>query len=145
MNEILTLNKNWTMEYQGKKFAATVPGDVTLDFYNNGLIKDPYYGINHRDLRWIANSDFVYENEFVLPSEILSSEEILLEFDGIDTFAEIYLNDTLLGYCDNMFLQFVYSVKNLIKTGKNVLRVKLLSTTKKWTKSTIGAILARST
>ncbi|MBE5747942.1 MAG: hypothetical protein E7352_07210 [Clostridiales bacterium] len=131
MNTVLTLNKNWTMQYQGKKWAANVPGDVTLDFYNNGLIKDPYYGINHRDLRWIADSDFVYENEFVLPEEILSSEEILLEFDGIDTFAEIYFNDTLLGYCDNMFLQYVYSVKNLAKAGKNILRVKLLSTTKK--------------
>ena len=131
MNQVLTLKNNWTFEYQGKKLAASVPGDVTLDFYHNGIIKDPYYGLNHRDLRWIADSDFVYENEFVLPEEILSSEEILLEFDGIDTFAEIYLNDTLLGNTDNMFLQYVYSVKNLVKTGTNILRVKLLSTTKK--------------
>ena len=131
MNQILTLNNNWTVNYQGKKLEASVPGDVTLDLYHNDIIQDPYFGLNHRDLRWIFDSDFIYENEFVLSGDILSSEEILLEFDGIDTFAEIYLNDTLLGNTENMFLQYVYSVKDFVKAGKNVLRVKLLSTTKK--------------
>ena len=131
MNDVLELKKNWTVEYEGKKLPATVPGDVTLDLYNNGIIKNPYYGLNHRDLHWITDSDFVYENEFSVSDEMLASEEILLEFDGIDTFAEIYLNDTKLSYCDNMFLQFCYSVKELLKKEGNVLRVKMLSTTKK--------------
>ncbi|MBQ9713717.1 MAG: hypothetical protein IJV83_00155 [Clostridia bacterium] len=131
MKKDFTLKDGWIVYHEGKKLAAKVPGDVTLDLYYNGLIADPYYGINHREQHWITHSDFLYENEFSLPEEILNSEEILLEFDGIDTFAEIYLNDQLLGYCDNMFLQYVYSVKDLVKAGKNILRVKLLSTTKK--------------
>ena len=66
-----------------------------------------------------------------MPEEVFNSEEILLEFDGIDTFAEIYLNNVLLGMTDNMFLQFTYSVKELARKKGNILRVKMLSTTKK--------------
>ena len=131
MNNVLDLKKDWTIAYKGKKLPATVPGDVTLDLYNNGLIKNPYFGLNHRDLHWITDSDFVYENNFTVSQEIFNSEEILLEFDGIDTFAEIYLNGNLIGYCDNMFLQFTFSVKEYIRKGNNTLRVKMLSTTQK--------------
>ena len=131
MNTVLLLKENWNLLYQGKKLSAKVPGDIALDLYHNGEIKDPYFGINHRDLHFIRDSDFTYENEFFLDDKMLSNEELLLEFDGIDTFAEIYLNGALLGKCDNMFLQYVYSVKDFVKEGKNTLTVKMLSTTKK--------------
>ena len=131
MNSVLELKKNWTVAYKGKRLPATVPGDVTLDLYNNGIIKNPYYGLNHRDLHWIADTDFMYESIFDLPEEVFNSEEILLEFDGIDTFAEIYFNNVLVGTTDNMFLQFTYSVKELARRKENILRVKMLSTTKK--------------
>ena len=131
MNSVLNLKQDWTITYKYKKYPATVPGDVTLDLYNNGLINNPYFGLNHQKLYWIIDNDFVYENVFSVSDDIFNSDEILIEFDGIDTFAEIYLNDTLLGYCDNMFLQFTYSVKDIIKKRGNVLRVKMLSTSKK--------------
>ena len=131
MKNVLELKSNWTVEYEGKKLPATVPGDVTLDLYNNGVIENPYYGLNHRDLHWITDSDFVYENTFDLSDEVFNAEEILLEFDGIDTFAEIYLNGSLLGKADNMFLRFTYSIKEIAKKEGNVLVVKMLSTTQK--------------
>ena len=131
MNTVLVLKENWSLLYQGKKLSAKVPGDIALDLYNNREIKDPYYGMNHKDLHFIRDNDFTYENEFFLGEELLSAEELLLEFDGIDTFAEIYLNGTFLGKCDNMFLQYIYSIKDVAKRGKNTLFVKMLSTTKK--------------
>ncbi len=131
MNKTTILNKNWSLRYGDKTVSATVPGDITLDLYNAGVIQDPYFGLNHRDLHWIIDSDFTYENSFVVPDSLAESEEILLEFDGIDTFAEVYLNGNLLGKCENMFLQYVYSVKDYIKSGENVLTVKMFSVTKK--------------
>ncbi|MBR2647176.1 MAG: hypothetical protein IKD47_06455 [Clostridia bacterium] len=131
MNKVLELKNGWFLEYDGKLWPAKVPGDVTLDLFDNKLIKDPYFGLNHRDLHWIRESDFTYRNEFSLSDDVFAEEEILLEFDGIDTFAEIYLNGVLLGKCDNMFLQYVYSVKELVKKEKNELVVKMFSTTKK--------------
>ena len=78
MNSVLILKNGWFLQYQGKKLAATVPGDIALDLYNNGKIKNPYYGINHRDLHFIRESDFTYENEFLVDEDLFSAEELLL-------------------------------------------------------------------
>ena len=125
MKTQMKLQEGWIFYHDGKQLAAKVPGDVTLDLYENGVIKNPYFGLNHRELHWITDSDFTYENTFDIPDEIYSQEEILLTFDGIDTFAEIYLNGNKLGDCENMFLQYEYSVKELVKQSGNLLQVKL--------------------
>ncbi len=124
----MNLHTNWTVTHEEKTFPATVPGDVTLDLWNNGVIEDPYYGMNHKDLHWIINSDFTYQTTFDLPDPIWGSEQILLEFDSIDTFSDIYLNGHLLGHTEDMFLRYSYDIKPFAQKNGNVLTVKLLST-----------------
>ncbi len=124
----MKLHKNWTVQYGGKEFAATVPGDVTLDLWKNGVVEDPYYGINHQQLGWIIDRDFVYRTSFDLPEEIISGEEILLTFDSIDTFSDIWLNGEFLGHTEDMFLKYTFPVKDIAKKEGNVLTVKMLST-----------------
>ncbi len=124
----MKLHENWTVKYDGKRLPATVPGDVTLDLWKNGIVEDPYFGLNHKKLDWIIGSDFEYETVFDLPRDIFESEEILLEFDSIDTFADIYLNGQKLGHTEDMFLRYSYNVKPFAKKTGNVLTVKLLST-----------------
>ena len=131
INPIFNLKEGWKLNFQDKTIAAAVPGDITLDIYNAGLIENPYFGINHRGQRWITESDFVYENIFDVSADILGSDEVLLEFDGIDTFADIYLNGKHLGYTDNMFYKFTYSVKDILKQKGNELKVKMYSVFKK--------------
>ena len=131
MNNVTLLNENWILKYNGENLKATVPNDVTLDLYANGKIKNPYFGINHKDLHWITDTDFEYVNIFDVPDNIFNEEEILLGFDGIDTFSEITLNGTFLGKTENMFLKYSYSVKDLLKKSGNELVVKMLSTNKK--------------
>ena len=110
---------------------ASVPGDITYDLYRAGLICDPYFGMNHKKIEWIARTDFEYTCLFDLPAEIYSEEEILLEFDGIDTFAEIFLNGKLLGATENMFLKYSFNVKEVAREKGNVLSVKMRSVFKK--------------
>ena len=128
MKKIYELSDGWTLNYNGKKIAARVPGDITLDLYQGGIVKNPYFGLNHKELHWIAEQDFVYETTFSLPEDIFLSEEILLEFDGIDTFAEILLNDVVLGNTENMFLKYTFSVKEHAKRENNRLCVRMSST-----------------
>ncbi len=130
MNNSYSISNGWTLNYGGKKIPSKVPGDITLDLYRAGVIEDPYYGINHKKLGWIINTDFEYENVFTVPSDIASFEEVMLEFDGIDTFSEIYLNGKLLGKTDNMFLAYSYSIKQHLTEGENTLKVKMISTGK---------------
>ena len=124
----LKLNKGWTVDFDGNKLPASVPGDVTLDLWHNHVIDNPYFGMNHKQLHWIINRDFVYETRFDLSDEMFTNQEILLEFDGIDTYADIYLNGKLLGHTQNMFLKYTYSVRDLVKKSGNLLTVKMLST-----------------
>src|SRR6202007_330011 len=52
-----------------------------------------------------------------------SLEHIDLVFEGLDTFADVYLNDKQILHADNMFRSWRVPVKNGLKTGVNTLRV----------------------
>ncbi len=125
--------KNWRLINAERKIdvAATVPGDVTADLYRANFIDDPYYGLNHKKIGWILQGDFTYETRFDIDDDLLHSEEVLLEFDGIDTFADIYLNGEHLAYTENMFLKYTFSVKGLLQEKDNVVKVCMRSTAKK--------------
>lgn len=127
MNNKTELRQNWTISFAEKCIPARVPGDITLDLYNSGLIENPYYGLNHKKLHWITDSDFKYNTVFDLSDEIINSEEIVLEFDGIDTFADIYLNGKFLGHTENMFLKYTFSVKGIVQKNANELSVRMRS------------------
>lgn len=109
---------------------ASVPGDISYDLFSAGVITDPYFGLNHLEHGWIIRSDFEYETRFDVDEEMMAQDEVILEFEGIDTFSQIYLNGHKLGDTDNMFLAYTYSVKDLLKKKDNVLCVKMLSTAK---------------
>ena len=107
---------------------ADVPGDITIDLYHAKKIPNPYFGLNHRDIRWTTEEDFTYENFFVVDKSLFEQDEIYLNFDGIDTYSEIYLNGILLGKTDNMFIKYRFEVKKLLcKKGENHLQVKMIS------------------
>ena len=133
---------NWTLRvetenpYLNKQisFPANVPGDITDDLYRAGIIADPYYGLNHNDLAWISQQDFTYSCHFSVEEDILAQEEVLLNLNGVNLFAAIYLNGQLLGNTENMFLQYTYEVKSLLRENDNILQVKFHSTAKEMDK-----------
>jgi beta-mannosidase len=47
---------------------ATVPGCIELDLLANGLIDDPFVGMNVVDLRWLEHSYVYYLRTFVAPN-----------------------------------------------------------------------------
>ncbi|MBR1676907.1 MAG: hypothetical protein IJ706_06340 [Clostridia bacterium] len=106
-----------------------VPGDVTDGLYKAGIIEDPLFGKNPDKLKWIAESEWTYESVFDLLGDVYAEKRINLCFDGVDTLAEITLNGVKLGKTDNMFLRYVFDVKNIVKRTSNVLKVKILSAT----------------
>ncbi len=119
---------SWTVEYNNKKIPASVPGDITVDLFKAGLIKDPYYGLNYQENVWIARTDFTYETEIIADEKLLGEEVIEVVFDGIDVFSDVYLNGELLGSTQNMFLQYRFDLKNKLKLGKNTLKVCMRGT-----------------
>ena len=98
----LEITEGWTVENDSPfhwhalkppvPVAAKVPGSVYTDLYNNQLIVDPFYADNHLKLGWIDSMDWSYQVYFNVSNEILSQKNTNLVFDGIDTYADIYLN-----------------------------------------------------
>jgi beta-mannosidase len=86
---------------------------------------DPYRGSDEALLKTLEDKDWVYEREFFVEDEISGITELV--FEGIDTLAEVYLNDVFIGKCEDMFLTYRFDVRKILKNGKNNLRVVIRS------------------
>ena len=54
-------------------------------------------------VQWVGESDWVYKCQFEVETVERVSE---LVFEGLDTFATVYLNDVQILETDNMFLPY---------------------------------------
>jgi len=103
--------------------AAQVPGDVHLDLLRNQLIPDPFHRDNESKLQWIENADWEYRTTLQATPEMLDHRKVELVFDGLDAYAEVYLNQKLVLTADNMFRTWRVDVKPDLKPGANQLLV----------------------
>jgi beta-mannosidase len=126
-------SENWLFNKQGetKKHIATIPGTVHTDLLANQLIPDPFFGANEKQLQWIENENWEYESTFSLSEKEISNENIELEFEGLDTYATVYLNGKIVLEADNMFRKWIISAKNHLKKGKNYLKIVFQSAVQK--------------
>lgn len=102
---------------------ADVPGTVHTDLLKNGLIPDPFYGCNEKDLQWIGETNWRYRKSFSVTDKTLASANINLVFEGLDTYVHIFLNGKELGTANNMFLKWEFNCKELLKPGENVIEL----------------------
>ncbi len=103
--------------------SAEVPGCVHMDLLRHGLLPDPFAGTNEDSIQWVENEDWVYRTNFKLTAAQLRNDEALLVFDGLDTYADVYLNDKLVLRSDNMFVGYEVPVRQYLKRGENELRI----------------------
>src|SRR6266853_3069842 len=125
----ISLQSGWQFREIGKDkwYPASVPGCVHTDLLGNKLIDDPFYRDNEQKLQWIGKTDWEYQTSFNLTPEILKHKNLELVFDGLDTYADIYLNDTLVLKADNMFRTWRVDAKPALKIGSNTLRIRFRS------------------
>ena len=118
-----TINNGWKFYYAkaSKWYAATVPGTIHTDLLSNKLIADPYFGDNEKKLQWIDKENWDYKTSFTVSHKILQQKNIELVFDGLDTYADIFLNGKLLFSADNMFRQWRANIKPVLKSRNEIL------------------------
>ncbi len=102
---------------------AKVPGMVQTDLLANDLIPDPFCGTNETGLQWIGLADWEYRTTFTLASEDLARNHLDLVFEGLDTYADVYLNGAAALHADNMFRTWRVPAKALLRVGINELRI----------------------
>jgi beta-mannosidase len=109
---------------------AQVPGGVHTDLLAVNRIPDPFVGDNEKRVQWVAESDWEYRRTFGVALDWLSEEHVFLVCDGLDTLAEVRLNGQVLGKTDNMFRQYRWEVKSLLRQGENEVTIFFASTVK---------------
>lgn len=118
------LHQGWHFKSKDEKVwnKADVPGCNFTDLLMNNMIPDPFIGNNETQLQWVHKRDWIYTKTFSPGEQILAKENIVLVFKGLDTYADVYLNDTLLLKANNMFREWEIDVKGMLKK-ENVLTV----------------------
>ncbi len=127
------LKDGWTFRQTGKDdwMPATVPGTVHTDLMANDVIEDPFYRLNEHNVQWIDKEDWEYKTTFTVDENIRNHERVELDFKGLDTYADVYVNNQKVLEADNMFRDWKADVKNALKEGENQLRIVFHSPIKK--------------
>lgn len=124
----LLLSEGWTLSAEGMEgtFQATVPSTVAGALYEAGYFQkdlfesDNYAGIDKSifDNVWTYATDFKVEKK---------AEHYTLIFDGLNYYADIFLNGTQIASSDTtkgVFIKRSYDVTDILK-GSNTLEVKI--------------------
>lgn len=124
-SEVMLLDTGWEFSQSGteKWMPATVPGTVHQDLISHELLPNPFYGMNEKKIQWVENEDWEYRTSFIVSEEQLNRDGIQLIFEGLDTYADVYLNGSLLLKADNMFVGYTLPVKSVLRKGENHLYI----------------------
>lgn len=130
-----TLTQGWQLKARDPKrslttafgdaddwLSASAPGSVHQDLLAAGRIPDPFSGLNELDVQWVGETDWLYRCQFTLPADF-AADHMVLCFDGLDTFATVWLNGQQILVSDNMFVPHRIEVGALLQPGQNELRI----------------------
>ncbi|KAL3278385.1 hypothetical protein HHI36_013713 [Cryptolaemus montrouzieri] len=109
------------------KLQAKVPGGIFSDLQQNKIIDDPILEDNDQTTHWVGRTNWTYYRNFSVGEELLKYSNINLVFEGIDTISTIFLNGREIGNSSDMFVRYIFDVKNELVVGNNSLVIKFLS------------------
>jgi beta-mannosidase len=122
----MEITDNWEFSRAGADnwMPARVPGTVHADLLANGEIEDPHYRMNENDVQWIENEDWIYRTTFDVDEDLLQASNVVeIQFNGLDTYADVYLNGEKILEADNMFVGWEVNVKEYLSKGENELQI----------------------
>lgn len=121
----LEIMKNWTMHPVGtdKHYKTEIPAMAMQILYENHEIPDPYVGENEWIVYEALKNDFEFSNVFEVSEDMLSADELVLRCEGLDTAAEIYVNETKVAFVNDMHRTYVFDVKDTVHAGENQIRI----------------------
>ena len=128
-SEIITLNDGWQFTQTDKDDwrEAEVPGSVQRDLIRYKVLPDPYYGTNENDVQWPEKENWDFKKTFILTADQLKKDDAVLFLEGLDTYADVFLNGSKILHSQNMFIGYKVHVNNLLREGANNLYIRFYS------------------
>ncbi|MBQ6527772.1 MAG: glycoside hydrolase family 2 protein, partial [Clostridia bacterium] len=129
MRHIFDLSSNWEMRpvSEPEWIPATVPGSVYMDLLENGKMPDPFYRDQEKIAFDLMETDYVYRTSFTPDSALLGAIELRLVMEGIDTLANISVNDQFVLHTENMHRCYTIDIRPFVHEGENTLTILLRS------------------
>ena len=137
-NTFTSLTEGWTVRALNPQVApeplrdaiadgipATVPGEVTLDLLNAGLIDEPFDGDNENRQQWIGDVDWQFETTFEWHADGKPRHDLVAY--GLDTVATVQLNDQFVGFAQNYHRSYRWDARGQLRDGLNTLTVTFAS------------------
>lgn len=127
---ILSLDGVWSLTGTDPDSGRTltlpgnVPGHVHPDLVAAGHLPDPFWRDNADACQWVERWDWRYEREFNVPDD-MPLDWVEVDFGGIDTYATILLNGTVLGTTANMLVPHRFVPGEALRRGINHLSVQV--------------------
>ncbi len=121
--------ENWLYVKQNKENwrKTYLPVSVQRELLKDTLLKDLFYRTNFLRQRWADSVNWTFKTNLFIPNKIFNKEHIWLVFDRIDTYGEVYLNDSLILKAGNYFKKWIVDIKKIVKHKDNELKIKLFS------------------
>lgn len=114
---------------------AIVPGTVLSNDVHNGLLPEPYFGLNNKiqnglipDLAEVGHDYYTrwFRTEFEVPADY-AGKQIWIQLDGINYHAQVWINGHLLSTITGMFRQDWINVTDFVQAGQtNAMAVKVI-------------------
>jgi len=109
-------------------YPAKVPSTVMGVLTGNGLFKDIFMADSFKNVDGLQfEKSWWYRTEFGLPA-LQAAQRVMLNFDGISYYANIWLNGKLVATRDSVygtFRRFEFDITNLVRDSDNVLAVEI--------------------
>jgi beta-mannosidase len=123
------INSNWEFKSSDSNDwkSASVPGNVYTDLLDHTIIPDPFIKTNEDKVQWVATKNWEYKTIFNISEEELQKEFIELTFEGLDTYAKVFVNNQLLVTTDNAFRTYTIDIKAHAKKA-NEIRIEFRNT-----------------
>ncbi|PWF48456.1 beta-mannosidase [Massilia glaciei] len=130
----VTLDKGWTVRGWTVREAASsmavpaaVPGFVQTDLVAAGKLPALYLGMNMKLAEPVAEKEWLYETRFPCDAATAAAARQELVFQGLDCYAEVFLNGRSILKADNAFLTHRVAVDGVLRAGENRLEVRFAS------------------
>lgn len=114
----------WRMQYrEWEALDCRVPCSMYSVLLDNGLIPDPFYRLNERELTDCSRYGCIFSADVEVTAEMLAKKHVLLRFECLDTLGRAYVNGYPVGRFFNMHRTWEFDCKLYLVPGKN--RVEL--------------------
>ncbi len=102
-------------------------GSVQETFFRLGELPDPFVEKNEELYQWMEEHDWELKSRFEVTESMMHENFMMLNFHNVDTYAKVYVNDSLIGETENAFHPYTFNIINLVHVGNNNIKVVFTS------------------